>query len=134
MVKIFTIKRIAYIQDGTFGVFLNENNIPFALTLEREWLKNQRGISCIPDGVYICSRIASPKFGNTFEVKNVPNRSEILFHKGNLSDDTHGCILVGEQFEPIGNKTAIISSTKGYGEFLNKLKDDNHFELKIKKA
>lgn len=134
MVKTYTLKRIASIPDGTFGVLLNGNDIPFTLTLERAWQDNKKGISCIPPGEYICSRVASPKFGNTFEVKDVPNRSEILFHKGNLFDDTHGCILVGEQFESLNGKSAILASAKGFDEFLNKLKDDNHFKLVIKKV
>jgi len=68
---------------GTFGTIQEENQPPFALTLEREWHLNERNISCIPAGNYQCKRVQSPKFGNTFEVKDVPHRSHILFHKGN---------------------------------------------------
>jgi hypothetical protein len=124
------IKRIATGDNGTFGVVMY-NDIPFALTLERQWLNNQRGISCIPAGKYICKRVNSPKFGNTFEITNVPDRSSILFHKGNLDDDSHGCVLVGEQFEPINGSPGIVASAHGYNEFMLITSNINQFELDI---
>jgi len=130
---IFKLVRISMIRDGTFGVLLEEN-IPFALTVERPWLNNQKGISCIPGGSYSCRRVDSPKFGNTFEVVDVPGRSEILFHKGNLSDDSHGCIIIGEQFESLKGRCAVWSSDKGFTEFLDRLKDRVFFTLEITNA
>lgn len=103
----------------TFGVLLRDDGIPFALTLERPWLSNMRGRSCIPEGRYIAKRHLSPKFGWTFWLQDVPGRSEILFHKGNLADDTHGCILVGESFNPIGGIDGITASKQGFEEFMS---------------
>ena len=114
--KNFKLIRISHTNNATFGVLLDEN-IPFCVTLERPWLENKRSISCIPEGFYICERVQSPKFGDTFEIKDVPGRSHILFHKGNLSDDTHGCVLVGEQYEPLGRENAILASGKAFSEF-----------------
>lgn len=128
--KKLTIKRIAEILDGTFGVLLDED-IPFALTLERRWLNNEKGKSCIPLGIYLCKRIQSPKFGNTFEVAGVLGRDAILFHKGNLDDDSHGCILIGEQFESLKGKIAILASDKGFTEFLQRLEGIDIFNLEI---
>ena len=51
--------------------------------------------SCIPDGTYRVTRHKSPKFGNTFWVKDVPGRSAILIHPGNYYYHTLGCILLG---------------------------------------
>lgn len=102
----------------TFGVLLQEDQIPFALTLERPWKDNQRSISCIPAGAYTCKRVTSPKFGVTFEVLNVPGRQEILFHKGNIQEDSHGCILIGEQFGVLLNKPAILAAKEGFEEFM----------------
>ena len=130
---------------GTFGVlsvkqvFTGEKT-PFALTLERQWLNNQRGISCIPAGTYLCQRCNtapeynyqdSPRFGDTFVVTDVEGRQYILFHTGNLDDDSHGCILVAEQFGSLHENTAILSSRQGFGEFMSLLKDKNEFELTI---
>jgi len=126
----FRLIRIAQTESETFGVLL-DGKIPFCVTLERPWLANRRGISCIPDGYYMCRRIQSPRFGDTFEVIEVPNRSHILFHKGNLSDDTHGCILVGEQYEPLGGENAILASGKAFGEFRRRTEGIDDFFLNI---
>lgn len=129
--KNFTLIRIAYIPDGTFGVLFDED-IPFCLTLEREWKDNQRGESCIPVGGYICDRVQSPKFGDTFKVQNVYQRSDILFHKGNIEDDSHGCIILGEQYHKYKGKISIKASREGYAEFKERTKDVNSFSLGIK--
>lgn len=129
--RIFKLIRVSMLLDGTFGVLL-DGDVPFGLTVERPWLNNQKGVSCIPDGIYQCMRVDSPKFGNTFEVMDVPGRSEILFHKGNIVDDTHGCIVVGEQFESLGGKVAVVSSAKGFVEFLWRTRDLVTFEIEVR--
>ena len=129
--KRYTLKRIASNTDGTFGVLLDED-IPFCLTVERQWLENRSNVSCVPDGTYICKRGQFTKHGNTFEVMNVPGRSAILFHKGNIDDDSHGCIIVGEQYGYLSEDVAVLSSGSAFTEFLDRLKDVNEFELTIK--
>lgn len=71
---------------------------PVALTLEDAWRNNERGVSCIPAGTYICKRFESVRFGSTFLVTNVPGRDSILFHAGTSHKDTRGCILLGRAF------------------------------------
>ena len=117
-------------EDGTFGMMLDMVT-PFCLTLEREWRNNEIGESCIPDGDYTCRRVNSPKFGNTFEVCDVLHRTAILFHKGNLMDDSHGCIILGEQFEPLDGRNAVLSSGKAFSEFIERTKDIDEFKLSI---
>lgn len=130
--KILTIKRIADVSgQGTFGVIFDET-IPFALTLERNWLNNKVGESCIIVGEYICKRILSPKFGETFEVCGVIGRTSILFHKGNINADSHGCILVAEKFEYENGKIFVSESKQGFLEFLARLAGENEFRLVIK--
>ena len=133
------IKRIAYTEDGTFGVLLSDG-VPFAVTLERQWLDNRRSVSCIPEGKYTVTRCNkssdygfrdSPRFGDTFMVNEVPNRSKILFHKGNLDEDSHGCILVGEEYGTLSGDAAVLSSKKGFNEFLKIHRRANAFDLEI---
>ena len=131
--RFFKLIRVASLADGTFGVLLDDN-VPFCVTLERPWKDNQRNISCIPKGGYICKRIMSPKFGDTFEVQLVPDRSHILFHKGNLKEDTHGCIILGEMFEPLNEQNAVLSSGKAFKEFKWRTVDKDFFTLKIEEA
>lgn len=127
-----TIKRIAKTSHGTFGVLLDDFGFPFALTAERPWLENVSNESCIPAGEYRCAVITSPKFGKCIEVLNVPDRSHILFHKGNVPmKDSHGCILVGEQFELLGKQHAVLSSRKGFSELMRLIEGIDEFDLVI---
>jgi hypothetical protein len=130
------IIRVSLKHNATFGVFLRNDGVPFAVTLERPWMFNKPSVgdvpgSCIPAGTYLCKRVNSPKFGDTFEVTGVTGRSAILFHKGNINDDTRGCILVGEQFEPVKGKDGIVASAKGFEEFKTLTAGLNEFELEI---
>ena len=136
--KQIKLVRIAYIDDGTFGVLFDEDT-PFCLTLEREWRDNKRGESCIPAGHYICKRVQSPKFGDTFEVCDVFGRSHILFHWGAIEDDSHGCIIVGEQYERVylkpdfvKSKNGLLASGKAWREFQGRLREYRRFRLHIK--
>lgn len=131
--------RVARTSSATYGVLVY-GTIPFAVTLERAWQNNERGVSCIPGGpltapvVYQCARVKSPKFGDTFEVLNVPGRSEILFHKGNIDDDSHGCILVGEAFNPILGKPGITEAGHGFAELMSIMRLTDRFQLSVIEA
>lgn len=132
--KALTLKRISLDKEGTYGVLIDGTK-PFAVTLERAWADNQKSISCIPVGEYLCSRKLSPRFGKTFEITGVPGRSHILFHKGNTTDDTEGCILVAEEFGTLGNnKVSVLHSGAGFGEFMNKLAGTDEFTLVVKEV
>lgn len=73
-------------------------------TLERPWVDNKRGISCIPLGEYYGAVQPSPRFQRDLpELLDVPGRTQILIHAGNTPEDTEGCILVGlerHDYEP----------------------------------
>jgi len=135
--KEFWLWRFPSIQDGTFGVLLDDN-LPFCLTLELPWVYNQKGISCYPDGDHICRRVQSPRFGNTFEITNIHGRSECLFHKGNIKDDSHGCTVLGEQYEYVFvekrgiGRNGVISTGKAFEEFLKRTEGIDEFSLYVR--
>ena len=90
--------RNTFSNNSTIGeLFINGERI--CDTLENPFINNERNISCIPEGEYKV-RLRLPRESATREylhllVKDVPNRDWILFHRGNTSKDTSGCILVG---------------------------------------
>lgn len=127
---MFTIKRIETNDNGTFGAMSCDGQ-PFALTLEPPWRDNKKNISCIPHGRYVCKRVRSPKFGNTFEITGVQERSHILFHKGNTKRASKGCVLIGEEFGLLNGVPAILSSSRGYDEFMGMLRGEKTFVLEI---
>lgn len=127
------LKRVTNTSRGTFGVLIDENYIPFLLTLEPPWMNNVHEISCIPMGSYKCQRTHHPKHGECFQVMNVENRSDILFHQGNTIKDTEGCIILGKEFGYLYDKSpAILMSLDAVnGIFIRRLKDINEFNLRI---
>ena len=93
--EIFTDK-------STIGrLYLNEEYV--CDTLENPYINNERNISCIPTGNYdVRLRLARESASRDYLhllVQEVPNRSYILFHRGNTAKDTLGCILVGTHNE-----------------------------------
>src|SRR5690554_544433 len=79
---------------GTLYVITQWREIKYQChVLELPWKNNARRISCIPTGRYEAIKHRSPRFGQSFWLLNVPNRSEILIHSGNFHTDTLGCIL-----------------------------------------
>lgn len=136
----FTIKRISSGYSGTYSVFLHWKEA-FALTVEPPWKDNEVNISCIPPGEYLCKRIVSPRFGPTFQIVDVPGRTEIVFHTGNfgyfplfskrVKSSTKGCVVVGEEFGRLWGFPALLSSKKGFREFLKRTKHLDEFYLKI---
>ena len=101
-------------------------------TLELPWLDNTPGISCIPKGNYTCRRVKSSKFGETFQVCDVPNRQGILFHAGNSAPkDTRGCILLGVGAEVSGGNAYLLSSRPAMKTFMQMLEGVESFDITI---
>ena len=127
--RIFQLVRIADIVDGIFGV-LKDDEVPFCVTVENNDY-------VFPDGDYLCKRVNSPKYGNTFEITGVSGRTHILIHWGNWEDNSLGCVIVGEFYDPLNTKDNITkngigSSKKAFNEFIDRTKDINEFVLKIR--
>jgi len=115
-VKIVRIAEVP--SEGMFGV-LKLNETPFCVTLEREWRENRPNESCIPTGQYTCSIVNSPRFGVTWEVKNVPGRTNILFHPGNRIDDSLGCIILAQHYGKLHGNLAVLNSGTTFKKFMD---------------
>lgn len=139
-----TLIRLVAGDTGTFGVILFPD--AFALhTLELPWENNQRNISCIPCGIYSCEIDDSARWGSVYHIRDVPERSYILFHPGNwagrksmphLQSNVEGCILLGQDRKTIQGsgmkegQLGISSSRKACDEMTAHLKGEP-FELLV---
>ena len=121
-----SLKRNSSSGSETLGELSLENGSVLH-TLELPWKNNRRNISCIPLGTYEVIGHVSPKFGKCYWVKDVPGRSEILFHVGNSPKDSRGCILVGQKV--VANR--LVSSKIAMSQLLNELSWPNSFILDI---
>ena len=115
--KIVRLVRDIETEDGTFGTMHFEGKL-LCHTLEDRWVNNTPRISCIPKGQYLCVPQSGPKFKNVWEITNVPGRSAILIHEGNLSDNTIGCVLCGTAVGKFGDRYGVVGSR----DALNKLR------------
>ena len=87
---------------GTLGTLVARDLPPIQI-MEPPWRDNRRDRSCIPAGVYDVVPHISPRHRRCLLVTQVPGRSHILFHAGNVGGDvergwhthTAGCLLPG---------------------------------------
>lgn len=86
---------------GIMHIYRGLEEVMKCKTLEPSWKDNEKGLSCIPSGMYNVEIRESPKFGWTPIIKGITNRDLILIHKGNYAKDTKGCVLVGSDFGDI---------------------------------
>ena len=129
--KRLKLKRISESSDCTLGVLLdNSTGLPLCLTLEKPCLYNTKSESCIPTGIYKCQPYSSEKYKNVYIITNVPNRIGILFHIGNTTKDTSGCILPGCEFGNLNGYPAVLHS-KNAMKILKSFVGNERFELII---
>lgn len=88
------------------------------------------GKTAVPAGTYEVKLTYSNRFKQIMpELLNVPHFLGIRIHKGNSSEDTEGCILVGTW----DDKEDWISNSKAaYDKLMAKLKEEKEIEITIK--
>ena len=127
---IVEIIRLETGSEGTFGV-LKVNKKMLCNTLEPPSLFNKKDISCIPEGQYTCKLINSEKFGTVYQVMDVPNRSNILFHPGNYVSETSGCILLGQYMSTSRYGRCVLRSRDTIARFKEVVGGQNSFHLTL---
>jgi len=124
------LRREENFQYGTFGI-LSINKEVFCVTLERPDILNKPFESSIPAQQYICKRIVSPKFGETFQIMNVPGRDHVLFHPANLMTELEGCIALAQYFGKLKGDRAVLNSGNTFKEFMKIMENEDKFHLTI---
>ncbi|BBD08762.1 putative uncharacterized protein [Desulfovibrio ferrophilus] len=115
---------------GSFGV-LRMNKEVVCVTLEPPDKLNAQDVSSIPAQQYLCARVDSPRFGNTFQVQDVPGRTRVLFHSGNTVEDTRGCVLLGTSYGMLGQERGVLGSRNAFNLFMENLSGVDGFHLTI---
>ena len=133
-VKVMMLTRIYQGDDCCIGKLFD--NITGWDTIERPWLNNAKGISCIPEGIYTCSYHNTPTKPDCWEVLNVPNRTAILIHTANCAHELEGCIAIGTSHGRLGEDRAVFHSKDAMNELRDYIGRDsegrlNSFQLQI---
>jgi hypothetical protein len=127
-----TITREPSTDQGTFGD-MAEGSEHICKTIERPWLNNQHGISCVPTGSYTAKKTDTPHHGIVFQFQGVKDREGILIHPGNVMTDSEGCILVGNQrANNIKNGLpGVTSSQATFALFMKRFEIDDTIQITI---
>jgi Family of unknown function (DUF5675) len=88
--KVLSLKRI-YTEVSTLGI-LSEGDIKLCYTIELPNRKNARGLSCIPEGRYLCKYEPNHRLGQVYRLQSVAGREGILIHVANKTSELRGCI------------------------------------------
>jgi hypothetical protein len=125
----FILHRVKIHKNGCFGVLMQNDDPPFAVTIERTFKPDNEVV--IPFGTHKCTRSTYYKGGYpTYEI-HVEGHSRLLFHKGNLEAHSLGCILVGEDYRMFGNIEGIGNSAGGFKEFMKKANSIDKLDLEV---
>lgn len=124
-----TLIRVEESSECTRGVLLFDGVIRF-VTLEPPWRNNERNVSRIPAGCYVCVRDNTGKIQPTFEISNVPGRSEIEFHGGVNVRHTQGCVLLGFVYSMVAPMITP-GAPKPLIRFMELLKGVEQFPIRI---
>lgn len=116
MTSVFTVARYAYEEDCTKSVVFH-GGTHLCYAIENPWMGNDKRVSCIPTGRYK-TELRQPHESGSFDyehliLRDVKDRNYILWHIGNTSEDTAGCILPG--------KGAVHSSVTRSGAAFNEI-------------
>jgi hypothetical protein len=131
LVPTVRLIRLEESSEGTFGVLLICSQV-FCVTLEPADELNRQNVSSIPAQQYKCIKIRSPRFGETFEIVDVPNRTHVLFHSGNIIKHTEGCVILAQYFGKFKGDRAVLNSGNTFKGFMETMKDVNMFYLTVK--
>jgi hypothetical protein len=119
--------RVEQFEDSTLGILLYAGRM-VCLTLEPGWHGNLTFKSCIPLGEYEMNRRADGKW-----LVDVPSRIGILFHAGNHSRDSKGCILPGMELREGVDGRVVLHSRDAMEEFDKVLSSFSKATLEVSK-
>lgn len=124
------IQRQPSTDEGTFGEFFDDQGTHICYTAELPWNDNHPETSCIPAGTYQVIPHSSANHPNVWEISEVPSRTAILIHNGNLPlTDSKGCIIVGEFIGTLQDAPAVLNSNATLAMLRNVL--PQNFSLEI---
>lgn len=119
-----TLTRMPTSDDGTFGHLTTDTGKIFT-SGELPWRDNHNGLSCIPEGTYLCTWHNSPSKGWVYMVNDVPSRADILIHPANFCGDKTlgkktdllGCIGLGHGYGVLEGQRVIVDSRHAIDQF-----------------
>lgn len=123
------LSRFIMSEYGTFSAVSIDDN-PVCVAVELPWKNNAQFVSCIPAGIYNCTKMVHIKHGVIWKVNDVVGRSGVLIHEGNTIKDVLGCIAMGRYFGSVDGLPAVMDSDNTMTELRTVFEDE--FDLIIR--
>lgn len=136
---IIELLRTDFLKSGIFGELADEAGEWLLFTLEHSYFDENENVDAggyfpkipIVKGEYKCVRGTHQlKHGEpfeTFEILGVKGHDNILFHSGNVNEDSDGCVLLGLTRDD--DRNFITNSKNAFAFFMEQMKDVNEFKL-----
>ena len=111
------LRRTRFDPDRTEGELLDEDGERLCYTLEPGW--SDTDFPKVDAGFYHSVRHGSRKYGQTWALEGVDvthwqtpgiARSAVLLHRGNVDEETRGCILPGLKRGKLNGEPAVLRS------------------------
>ncbi|MGZ3686663.1 MAG: DUF5675 family protein [Bdellovibrionota bacterium] len=120
--------------DGIFSELADDAGKEIAMTLEHAYPNGQFYSPKIPNGTYLCVRGKHQLHGmlapfETFEITGVAGHTGLLFHPGNVNQDSEGCVLTGEKIADAGQAEMVTNSRATFAKFMQRMDGLNEFPL-----
>ena len=140
-IEILTLERLCIDDMVSIGKLYHKGQF-VCYTVERPWLDNKHGISCIPPGLYDINPFNSEHHPNCFSLENEnlgvslygdTTRTAILIHVANFPSDVEGCIGPGLSLHH--QRWGVLNSREAMGNLRRLINTDiADWKLKIKHA
>lgn len=120
---------------GTAGKLYDDQGNLIFVTMEREYLDNQKNVSCVHGGLYDLLPRTSPSQGDTYYLSNPQldvtlddpaGRTYIQIDIANRASELLGCIAVGSGFGALRGEWSVTGSRMAKGALMLLLNGDNH--------
>lgn len=126
------LQRDTFEEWGIFGTLRTDDDIEICKTLEHAYKKESGGFFAkVPVGRFICTRgvhqLAGGQPFETFEIGPVYGHSGLLFHVGNYNENSHGCVLLGQQI----SHRMLVRSVSAFNRFMEMLHGVETFSLVV---
>jgi hypothetical protein len=130
------LTRLTRGMDGIFGTLESDDGKFKSVTLEHAYMTYGVFNPKVYPGKYPCvlgdhRLLGMHKSFQTYAVCGIHGHSGILFHPGNSTWDSAGCILLGEEIVGEKPKRTITNSKETFDRFMNYMQGIGNFHLLV---
>lgn len=127
--------RKEFTQEVTLGELYIDNEFSCFVLEDAVRPEKIYGETAIPAGEYQILLTISPRFKRVLPLLvDVPGFDGIRIHPGNSHEDTHGCLLVGDDLDHSTPIPTIRNSVKAFNRLFRLMQQARHISINVRSA